>query len=132
MILASYCLQNWRLRNFIPLDDFVEGLAEEPYRYCLLLIIWPFLYVSCLVQDSAILEPKFCPVCKLCCLTIHFAFHSPGPQIVEPLIHFFWTKHVHGWLESTFMTWIAVFCLIYLAFFEQKMSKIWRCVPIKK
>ena len=72
----------------------------------------------------------FCHVCELCSL----AFHSPGPQTFSMQNHglIFWTNP--SWVAGKYIFCDVVcrFCLI-LAFFEQKVQKIWRRNgPIKK
>ena len=66
IIVASWWLQSWNLKNLIPLYMFAKGLVEEPCT--LMLIVCPYLHVSYLTRflESAVLGCKLCSVCEFC------------------------------------------------------------------
>ena len=116
MVSANWWSESWHLSNSIPLNAFPNGLAEEPCS--LLLTFWPYLPVPC-VTFCAVLGSKFCPVCRLCHFTLHLAFHFRGPQIV------FWTHP--SWVAGKYICHeLACHFRLILAFFDQKVPKIWR------
>ena len=90
---------------------FTRGLAEEPCSICLFCCLI-YMYQAWLGDERKCrLSSKFCPVCWLCYITMHMAFHSPGPKIVSLQSHGLMVWKNPSWVAGSyfFMTWFANF-----------------------
>ena len=107
IIVASWWLQSWNLKNLIPLYMFPKGLVEEPCT--LTLIVCPYLHVSYWTwcKNMPILRVQVLPCLRVVFVYYPFGFPFSWPAncfSAEPWIDFL-DKHLTvGWKVIFFIT----------------------------